>query len=88
MNQNIADIINEWDPIDLFPMAPRDEYVKEIERIKCIISNKSSISTNELAMEIHNLFTARFGNDVFLKELSDCYNIAKLILQNNNSPEI
>ena len=59
MNQNIADIINEWDPIDLFPMAPRDEYVKEIERIKCIISNKSSISTNELAMEIHNLFTAR-----------------------------
>ena len=46
MNQNIADIINEWDPIDLFPMAPRDEYVKEIERIKCIISNKSSISTN------------------------------------------
>ena len=25
----IEQIINEWDPIGLFPMAPKDEYVEE-----------------------------------------------------------
>lgn len=33
MKFKIMSIINEWDPIDLFPMAPINEYDSEIEKI-------------------------------------------------------
>lgn len=32
MNE-IMKIINEWDPISFFPMAPKDEYINEITKI-------------------------------------------------------
>jgi len=35
MKEIITEIINEWDPIDLFPFAPQDEYKKEIDFNKC-----------------------------------------------------
>ena len=30
----LQQIINEWDPIGLFPIAPKDEYVEEIRKIE------------------------------------------------------
>ncbi len=31
--EKLLDIINEWDPIGLFPMAPKDEYMNEAKKI-------------------------------------------------------
>ena len=33
MMEKITEIINEWDPIELFPMAPKDEYIEEVKLI-------------------------------------------------------
>lgn len=35
----IEQIINEWDPIGLFPMAPKDEYVEEGKKQQNILKN-------------------------------------------------
>lgn len=31
--ERITQIINDWDPIGFFPMAPKDEYINEIKKI-------------------------------------------------------
>lgn len=54
-------IINDWDPIDLFPMAPKDEYEDEAKAILDYIQNHRLIDVNGLAMCIHNVFTNAFG---------------------------
>lgn len=79
--ENIEGIINEWDPIDLFPLAPIDEYKLEIEMIKKMISISPKITVEQLAVEVHNIFERRFGNDVFMKDLTECNDIAVLILK-------
>ena len=33
MRDKIEKIINDWDPIGFFPMAPEDEYTDEISKI-------------------------------------------------------
>ena len=30
--ERITQIINDWDPIGFFPMAPKDEYINEIKK--------------------------------------------------------
>ncbi|EAD8591252.1 DUF1871 domain-containing protein, partial [Listeria monocytogenes] len=30
MYEKVEKIINDWDPIELFPLAPKDEYSQEI----------------------------------------------------------
>lgn len=79
--ENIQSIINEWDPIDLFPLAPIDEYKGEIEMIKKTISKCPQITIEQLAVEIHNIFERRFGNDVFMKDITECKVIAVNILK-------
>ena len=39
---NVRNIINEWDPIGLFPYAPKDEYDAEIMAIEEILENNSA----------------------------------------------
>jgi len=34
--ERITQIINDWDPIGFFPMAPKDEYINEIKKIIAI----------------------------------------------------
>lgn len=76
----IGKIINEWDPIELFPLAPDDEYIREIEIIEKIVQNNSGISSNDLAYEIYHLFLERFGSEVFLCDIEDCLKIAMKIM--------
>lgn len=84
MNQKILEIINEWDPIGLFPLAPKDEYIREIEIIENIISKKPEISTKQLAYELHSMFIERFGNEVYVHGIGDCEEIAKTILEKSS----
>ena len=81
MIAKITKIINEWDPIDLFPMAPEDEYVREIESLNKIVYDNTEISVDDLAVEIHELFTKRFGSDVYLREQIECLKVADEILK-------
>jgi hypothetical protein len=81
MRSKITKTINEWDPINLFPMAPADEYTREIDSIDKIIHDNTKISVDNLAIEIHQLFTKRFGRDVYLREEKECLKVAAKILE-------
>lgn len=80
MNKKIIEIINEWDPIEFFPMAPQDEYFGEILRIEEILLCNAKISVEELATKINEIFINSFGMDVYNKSLDDCIQVAKKIL--------
>ena len=76
----ILEIINEWDPIELCPMAPKDEYMEEVHEIEKIISCKDSITAEELGEKINQLFIKRFGADVYEDDIAQCVSVAKKIL--------
>lgn len=78
MNDKIAKIINEWDPIDLFPFAPKDEYEDEIDFISKLVDKE--IDLESLTKNIYDLFIKRFGDDVFNRSYNECFIIAKKIL--------
>ncbi|MBR1930911.1 MAG: DUF1871 family protein [Lachnospiraceae bacterium] len=77
----LEDIINKWDPVGLFPMAPDDEYEKEIKRIGDYINATEEICAKELAEYISQIFSAAFGKDVFLDNDEECMGIAENILR-------
>lgn len=69
--QLIQHIINEWDPIDLFPMAPENEYEDEIAPI-CNLLNEKGLSIERIEESIEKIFTKSFGEDVFYSFVSKC----------------
>lgn len=77
----IGAIINEWDPIQLFPCAPSDEYQNEIIMIEKILSRNGRTDYLNLGFEIYNLFKKSFGDDVFRCNLHDCDTIANKIYE-------
>lgn len=80
----IANVINEWDPIDLFPYVPSDEYEEEIKLLGDFLSMRNEVSEMELTDEIQRIFVKRFGNDVFTKDKSECAIVARRILTELN----
>ena len=78
---DVAHIINEWDPIGLFPMAPKDEYCKEIAEIYGYIELHDVIDVFDLATEINRVFLLAFGNDVFVCNEKECVEVSKKILE-------
>lgn len=60
----IKKIINEWDPICLFPMAPEDEYEKEIAEIHNLLT-KEKLSLERIEEGIEEIFIKAFGEDLF-----------------------
>jgi len=80
----IANVINEWDPIDLFPYAPSDEYEEEIKLLRDFLSVRNEVSEIELTDEIQRIFIKRFGEDVFTKDKSECATVARRILTEHN----
>ncbi len=76
----IEEVIDEWDPIDFFPMAPKDEYKSEIKEITDFIYKNENISSLELAKEINLVFTTKFGADVYGRGMNECLLIAEKIL--------
>lgn len=74
----IAETINSWDPVNLFPHAPDDEYENEIREI-CIGSRTIS-DEYDLAKLIYNIFTRRFGTDIFTRSKLNCLEVAIRII--------
>ncbi len=75
----ISDIINDCDPIGLFPAAPVDEYDEEINKISEFLITNKNISQIELASYIKDVFLSSFGASVFKAEEKECISIAKKI---------
>ena len=80
MNRTIVEeIINNWDPIGLFPFSPKDEYSSELDSISKFLKGNSD---NELlANHIYEIFVRNFGEDVFEKSKADCALIAKKLME-------
>ena len=77
---SVREIINDWDPIGLFPMAPDDEYEDEIRQIYEYVSDNANIGKKELATFISDTFIDVFGIDVFTASDIDCQSVAEQIL--------
>jgi hypothetical protein len=80
VKKTVTQIINQWDPIGLFPGAPTDEYSSEIDQICSKIANAKDFQI--LAIEIHDTFTKAFGSEIFIGNLHQCEIVAKAILEN------
>jgi len=71
-------IIDKWDPIDLLAFAPKDEYHMEIERIEQLLGRTEDVLV--LSEGIHKIFVDSFGDVTFQKSLSECTQIAEMLL--------
>ncbi|UPH47788.1 DUF1871 family protein [Listeria innocua] len=78
MYEKVEKIINDWDPIELFPLAPKDEYSQEINKIISIVIENPKIDVNVLAKGIRKIFMASFGENLLFKNNED--EIAEKIL--------
>ena len=79
MIKKINAIVDEWDPIGLFPFAPKDEYLDESQEI--YNAYKSGMDAKELAYIIHQVFLKSFGTNTFTKSIGDCKKIANEIVK-------
>ncbi|EFR95282.1 DUF1871 family protein [Listeria innocua] len=78
MYEKVEKIINDWDPIELFPLAPKDEYSQEINKIISIVQENPNIDMNVLAKGIRKIFIDSFGENLIFKNNED--EIAEKIL--------
>lgn len=79
--ETITKIINDWDPIGLFPMAPKNEYVIEIKRIYEYILKNQNLQIITLAEVINQIFMQTFGADVYDENIEQCILVAEKILK-------
>ncbi|EAE1296797.1 DUF1871 family protein, partial [Listeria monocytogenes] len=63
MYEKVEKIINDWDPIELFPLAPKDEYSQEINKIISIVQENPNIDMNVLGKGIRKIFIDSFGEN-------------------------
>ena len=75
-------IINEWDPIGFFPLAPKDEYAGEIKKIREYLNTNQDITEEKLTKKINEIFLMSFGSDVYAEDTVGCLNVAKNIISN------
>ena len=87
MYDNLIEIINNWDPIELFPSAPQDEYELEVLEIIKIINQSKNLKVNVFGNEIRKIFLNYFGS-VFQSNIEECEEIAKQILDVIDNEEI
>lgn len=62
LHEKIEDIIHKWDPLEVFPFAPKDEYENEINKITKLVNDFQS--TEELAVAIEKIFFDSFGAEI------------------------
>lgn len=80
MINTISEIINNFDPLDLMPFAPQDEYYTEIKEIYNFIQNNSHCDVDTLARQIYTIFLNNLGAEVFTKRMQECKEVAQKIL--------
>lgn len=73
-------VVNEWDPIGFFPMAPKDEYINEIKKIIEYLNKNQDVSEEKLSKKINEIFIQSFGRDVYVEDIDGCLKVAKGIL--------
>ena len=81
--KNISELINEWDPIELFPYAPKDEYISEIKEIEKFVMDNKNISVTELAKVIDNIFCRSFGEGTYESNPNNSMKVAERILSDS-----
>lgn len=79
----LLQIINDWDPIGIIAFSPCDEYLPEINKIEKYLQACEKADVQSLANEIKVIFTDSFGVNVFTRQIDECENIAKKILNVN-----
>lgn len=85
--KTVKKIVDGWDPIGLFPHAPKDEYNKESVSICEFIKEmkiKGEIDEQELATKIYKIFVVNFGEDIFKPKSDECLAIALNILEKDD----
>lgn len=80
MFDRVSKIINKWDPVNLFPMAPEDEYSWEVNEIIKVLEGKVGIGVNELGDEINRIFIHSFSEAIFTRTINQCREVAGKIL--------
>ncbi|QDY83103.1 DUF1871 family protein [Paenibacillus polymyxa] len=76
MNSDIVQMINEWNPSEIYPLL-EDEYYSEIRKI--YEKSKETNSVEELAEQIHFVFAQSFKKE-FDKSFEECRLIAEKII--------
>lgn len=79
-DEKVTQAVNDWDPLELFPYAPKDEYQDEIEELVYFLEKRDPCSADDLALKIYELFSRTLGRDVFTQTLDDCRQVAINIL--------
>lgn len=81
MLKKIFEIINSWDPIEIGKICPQDEYLLEASEIQKFLNKNADISAKQLSKFISNLFSEKFGNDIFSVDENKIIEISKEILE-------
>lgn len=81
MLKKILEIINSWDPIKIGKICPQDEYLLESSEIEEFLNKNADISVKQLSKFISNLFSKKFGNDIFRVDENKIIEISKEILE-------
>lgn len=74
----IRTLLDIWDPLMLFPLAPDDEYENEVEKV-CEYMNLDDTTVEDLGAHIYYVYKNAFGS-TFNYSQNDCNWIAKKII--------
>jgi hypothetical protein len=80
MLSKVTKAVNEFDPLDLLPYAPPDEYDSEIKEISSFLENNNECNLDILSYKIFDIFKKTLGDEIFDKSIEDCYQVARKIL--------
>lgn len=82
MHESVKRIIDKWDPIDLLPYAPHDEYEIEARLVfaEMLTPQGCQVDPERLATRIREIFIRQFGDTVFKASHEECLVIAKEII--------
>ena len=79
MLKKISEIVDRWDPMGLFPFAPKDEYTDESILIEEALVK--TVNARSLGEEIQRIFINSFGEEDFRNSIDECVEIARSIIQ-------
>lgn len=80
MKKQITKIINNWNPIEIYPLL-ESEYEPEIKRIIAWITVNREIDSFKLAQYINEVFIEYFGSLLYKIDKEKVLSVAKKIIQ-------